>query len=1236
MVKSIKSGLPILILFLFIKSVYAAEVIIDDSVNILNDSFNGSSPTVVFISNQVGYGFYRDANGSCVYSKTTNAGATWGAAVTVDPQIDCLKIAVWYDRWTPGDAAGTLIHISTIDSGNDDIWYSRLDTSNDVLTSPINTTLVQTATLTGASIHSITKGTDGDLYMGVQSSGGSFVVKCLAGFNCTQEVNWTSTGTSPFDLADDYLILMPLPAGNIMAIRWDISANDIQSKVFTDGLNVWDINWTTVDAVAVQNAIYDGAFGATLNKSSGDIYLAYGADIGVLGTDDDIRTAVYSGGTWTAKTNILTNDARGITGVKVAVDENTGDIYAIYTARTIAGTAGTANVYFKKSATAMTSWDNERGPLNNASGDLFGARVNILSNTHIFAKWKIAGVHDLAGATVADFAITQITLGTTGNQVAGPLEIPSSDQYIGGAFTLTRTNGASLVNITAITITATGTVNAGAALSNTRLYFETAATCVFDRNESLFGIASGFNISGKALINGAVTHNGEHMCLYVTLNIGTAAASGQTVEIEISNPSTEVIISTGTVAPSSAVAIAGTTSLTSNKPPATPTNISPANGAIVNNTLTPSLSASAFSDPDGDTFSASHWQVTTTAGNFTSPVWDSGVSGPATTTVTVGTTLSNNTTYFWHVRYKDSFGLFSPFSSETSFTVSNAAPTQPINTAPAHGAVITTLTPLLEASAFSDAEGNSHVATRWRITTTAGNYTAPITFDFTSLTGETSRQIPPGVLNTSTTYFWKVRYRDDFVPGHFSLDSKETSFTTFSTAVTTLIAIKIQPLAGKTDFFGGETIPLDAQVVNATNGSPVNDATATISIFNPTSTKIVDSQPMILVSGSNGVYRFNFVAPSTNGVYAYEVRAEKGGEVDLSAANLQVGAAANIASDIAVIKSTSQQFRTSQQRAFTITLSDVDEIQLGKDLRLKLFIQDFESKFTDTFSLPTVIIFDAVRNIVASGSPMTKLSTGTYELVYTTSVGQTQGLWEAVATIPLEASNTSTRSDFFQLVGSPAQVKINAISDNTIPTISANVTISNEGVAPFEYHYEYCVVIQQINQCGGGDDVDYAIAAKFINPGQSFTSDLVLTVPQPGDYYFKTIVYWGTERSGAARQFNAVPAPAQEPALAPYVPSAGGGIAYSIPAPPAQVPGFIDSLWQKIVDLFSRIFVIDKKMSALEKRTASLENALKKISAPAPEARIPSAIRLPTKEVRKPKEIIRRPAKQLLPKIRLK
>ena len=102
-------------------------------------------------------------------------------------------------------------------------------------------------------------------------------------------------------------------------------------------------------------------------------------------------------------------------------------------------------------------------------------------------------------------------------------------------------------------------------------------------------------------------------------------------------------------------------------PPNKPVNISPSNLAK-GVSLTPVLTASAFSDPDGDIMADSQWRIRGETGTYeTMAVWENNSAG-AVTSVLVSTPLQNNTTYFWQVRYKDSTGMWSSWSDETSFT----------------------------------------------------------------------------------------------------------------------------------------------------------------------------------------------------------------------------------------------------------------------------------------------------------------------------------------------------------------------------------------------------------------------------------------------------------------------------------------------------------------------------------------------------------------------------------------
>jgi len=152
-----------------------------------------------------------------------------------------------------------------------------------------------------------------------------------------------------------------------------------------------------------------------------------------------------------------------------------------------------------------------------------------------------------------------ITVDAVGTQVA-KLNIPSNNQYIGGAFILVRNTGST--DVTQIIISEKGTVNANLNLSNVGLYYETATNCSYEGTENLFGTVSNFDMLEKATISGTMPVGTSQVCIYVVLDIGAGAIQGETLEIEISNPAAELTVSAGTVSPASPVSILETTTLT--------------------------------------------------------------------------------------------------------------------------------------------------------------------------------------------------------------------------------------------------------------------------------------------------------------------------------------------------------------------------------------------------------------------------------------------------------------------------------------------------------------------------------------------------------------------------------------------------------------------------------------------------------------------------------------------------
>lgn len=192
-----------------------------------------------------------------------------------------------------------------------------------------------------------------------------------------------------------------------------------------------------------------------------------------------------------------------------------------------------------------------------------------------------------------DVVTPTVTVGTTGTQVTST-DQNTSNLYIGGAFTFVR--NVTSTSVTSITVSETGTIS-DANISGLILHYKQEATC----STSIPGDATQFNStpgtfsSGSSTVTGSMTVGTSQICMYVEVDIG-AASGGNTIEIQITNPSTQVSVAVGAVSPATAVAISGTTTVATNTAP-TFTNFS--NNGPVNPGSTVTFTATA-SDPDAD------------------------------------------------------------------------------------------------------------------------------------------------------------------------------------------------------------------------------------------------------------------------------------------------------------------------------------------------------------------------------------------------------------------------------------------------------------------------------------------------------------------------------------------------------------------------------------------------------------------------------------------------------------
>jgi hypothetical protein len=137
----------------------------------------------------------------------------------------------------------------------------------------------------------------------------------------------------------------------------------------------------------------------------------------------------------------------------------------------------------------------------------------------------------------------------------------------------------------------------------------------------------------------------------------------------------------------------------------------------------------------------------------------------------------------------------------------NNPPATPANTAPAVGANNLSLSPTLTASAFVDGDGGDiHQASQWLVRNVI---TGEIELD----TGESSTNLTSlslADLSYSSTYAWKVRYKDD--RDAWSQYSTETQFTT--------VAAPTSPSGGLTATYGAYIFKTNTVTVRATELNP--------------------------------------------------------------------------------------------------------------------------------------------------------------------------------------------------------------------------------------------------------------------------------------------------------------------------------------------------------------------------------------------------------------------------------
>jgi plastocyanin len=144
----------------------------------------------------------------------------------------------------------------------------------------------------------------------------------------------------------------------------------------------------------------------------------------------------------------------------------------------------------------------------------------------------------------------------------------------------------------------------------------------------------------------------------------------------------------------------------------------------------------------------------------------------------------------------------------------NNPPAKPVNQAPADGANSQSVTVELQASAFSDADGDTHAASQW-ILRFVTNGTVAV--DSGEITGslDLTKYAPAG-LTEGTAYEWQARYKDS--RGTWSEYSTATRFTTLVSVNTQPAELKAGGITNGNWHFTGSGFPFKIYtILGATN-----------------------------------------------------------------------------------------------------------------------------------------------------------------------------------------------------------------------------------------------------------------------------------------------------------------------------------------------------------------------------------------------------------------------------------
>ena len=194
--------------------------------------------------------------------------------------------------------------------------------------------------------------------------------------------------------------------------------------------------------------------------------------------------------------------------------------------------------------------------------------------------------------------------------------------------------------------------------------------------------------------------------------------------------------------------------------PTTPVMSEPADAAT-GVTETPTVSIAAYASP-GDTPQQSIQFQIATVDTFATVLYDTGYLAAALSHTVPASILAANTTFYVRARVQDAAGLWSNWSTATSFTTATSYVyiQTPVLVSPANNAIDVVEQPTMQTGAFAVSGGtDTHAASQWQIRTAAGTWDTPH-YDSGDSSDLISHVVPAGVLAAGQSiYYMRARHK---------------------------------------------------------------------------------------------------------------------------------------------------------------------------------------------------------------------------------------------------------------------------------------------------------------------------------------------------------------------------------------------------------------------------------------------------------------------------------------------